>query len=94
MVTAFKRIPKPFPFPMAKRAYCKQYVLVLLPIFAYVKSYEEEKKKLFFHFIAIYSIHPSAPVTLVKEKFVCRTVSMASSGCLMFTLCLAIRDAE
>lgn len=45
MLTAFKRILELFPFPMAKRAYCKQYVVVLLPIFAYVKSEEEERRE-------------------------------------------------
>lgn len=45
MLTAFKRITELFPFPMAKRAYCEQYAAVLLPIFAYVKSYEEERRE-------------------------------------------------
>lgn len=45
MLTAFKRIPELFPFPMAKRAYCKQYAVVLLPIFAYVKSYDDERRE-------------------------------------------------
>lgn len=45
MLTAFKRIPELFPFPMAKKAYCKQYATVLLPIFAYVKSHEERRRE-------------------------------------------------
>lgn len=45
MLTASKRIPELFPFPMAKRAYCKQYAVVLLPIFAYVKSHQEGRRK-------------------------------------------------
>lgn len=45
MLTAFKRIPELFPFPMAKKAYCKQYATVLLPIFAYAKSHEEGRRE-------------------------------------------------
>lgn len=45
MLTAFKRIPKLFPFLMTKKAYCKQYAVVLLPIFAYLKSYEGERRE-------------------------------------------------
>lgn len=45
MLSAFKRIPELFPFPMAKRAYCKQYAVVLLPIFAYVQSDEGGRRE-------------------------------------------------
>lgn len=72
MLTAFKRIPELFPFPMAKRAYCKQYAVVLLPIFAYVKSYEEERteKEVLFplHCCLLRPPLCSAPLVPVKEK--------------------------
>lgn len=61
MLSAFKRIPELFPFPMAKRAYCKQYAVVLLPIFAYVKSDEGGRRKFFSRCLVVGSVRPTAP---------------------------------
>lgn len=81
---------------MAKRAYCKQYAVVLLPIFAYVKPYEEERREKFFsHCVAVCSVHPSVPCACEGEAATCAGQRRwpAPSECLVFARCLAVGEA-
>lgn len=92
MLSAFKRIPELFPFPMAKRAYCKQYAVVLLPIFAYVKSDEGGRKEQFFsRFLVVGSVRPTVPLTRVMDKLWCVPASASGSSIPAFRLSLARR---
>lgn len=60
---------------MAKRAYCKQYAAVLLPIFAYVKSDEGGRRKFFSRCLIVILVRPAAPLTRVREKLGCTRAS-------------------
>lgn len=89
MLSAFKRIPELFPFPMAKRAYCKQYAVVLLPIFAYMKSDKggRREKEVLFPLPRCATV----PLTQVRDKLWCVPASAAASSIPAFQLSLALR---